>query len=91
MSDQRSKVHLITDDELAETLGLTVAELRRYCRDKGWPCVRPKRNVWRFTEAHVEEIVASLTVKPNRVAQTSTGGLPGQTARSAAYHRNRGR
>jgi hypothetical protein len=82
-------IHLITDEELAEILGLSVPEVRRFCREKGWPCVRPKRNIWRFTEAHVEQIVASLTKEPKGVTRSSTPTIPGQTARSAASHRNR--
>lgn len=73
---------LTTDVELADMLGLTAPEVRRFCRERGWPCVRPKRTVWRFTDAHIDEIVRMQTVKPKRAAQIAAT-IPGQTARSA--------
>jgi hypothetical protein len=51
-------VKLHSDAELAELLGIEVADVRRGCRTKGWPCVRPKNSVWRFTDQQVEQIVA---------------------------------
>ena len=50
------KLH--SDSDLADLLGIDVADVRRATRTKGWPCVRPKRNVWRFTEQQSEQIVA---------------------------------
>lgn len=76
------KLH--TDTEVAELLGLTVDELRRRCRDRGWPCVRPKRSVWLFTDEQIEQIVVMLSTKPKRATAARTTRLPGQTARSAA-------
>lgn len=78
---------LTTDVELAEILGLAdAAEVHRLCREQNWPCVRPKRSIWRFTDSQVEQIVLMLTKKAKRstgnVAQAA-GRLPGQTARSA--------
>lgn len=70
---------LITDEELAAELGITVEDVRMKCRPGGgWPCVKPKRSVWRFTEAMVEEIIAKETVTPIRrsapaTARTSRG------------------
>lgn len=76
---------LRTDAELGELLGgLSVDEVRRLCRDRGWPCVRPKRSIWLFTDAHVEQIVAMETKKPKaKPSGVSASRLPGQTARSA--------
>lgn len=56
---------LTTDIELAEILGITVEDVRLKCRSE-WPCVKPKRSVWRFTDAMVEDIVAKQTVTPMR-------------------------
>lgn len=72
---------LITDEELAAELGISVENVRMKCRPGGgWPCVKPKRSVWRFTEAMVEEIIAKETVTPARGQRTSTA----RTARSQA-------
>lgn len=76
---------LTTDAELGEALGLTVDEVRRFCRERNWPCVRPKRSVWLFTDAQVEQIIAMETKKPKakKAAEQSAARLPGQTTRSA--------
>lgn len=73
-------MNLRTDQELADLLGITVANVRDACRTKGWPCVKPKRSVWRFTDEQVAAIVAMQTVKPKASKVT---GLAGQTPRSA--------
>ncbi|QSR25559.1 hypothetical protein CFH99_07975 [Nocardioides aromaticivorans] len=63
-------MRLTTDVELADLLGITVDDVRMKCRPGGgWPCVKPKRSVWRFTDAMVEEIIAKQTVTPARSAQ----------------------
>lgn len=70
---------LTTDVELAEIMGVTVADVHLKCRPGGgWPCVKPKRSVWRFTDAMVEQIIATESVSPaNRSAPASA-----RTARS---------
>lgn len=73
-------MNLRTDQELADLLGITVTNVRDACRTKGWPCVKPKRSVWRFTDEQVAAIVAMQTVKPKASKVT---GLAGQTPRSA--------
>lgn len=73
-------MNLSTDQELADMLGITVTDVRNSCRSKGWPCVKPKRSVWRFTDEQVAAIVAMQTVKPKA---TKSAGLAGQTSRSA--------
>lgn len=71
---------LTTDVELAEMLGITVEDVRMKCRPGGgWPCVKPKRSVWRFTDAMVEEVIAKETVTPARKSQVTTA----RTARAA--------
>lgn len=55
------KLH--TDADVADMLGLTVADVRANVRTKGWPCVRPKRSVWRFTDEQVAAIVALHSVR----------------------------
>lgn len=70
---------LTTDTELADMLGVTVDLVRLKCRHE-WPSVRPKRGVWRFTEAQVQSIIDMQTTTPGRRrAPVST-----QTRRSAA-------
>lgn len=64
---------LVTDQELADELGISVEDVRIKCRPGGgWPCVKPKRSVWRFTEAMVEEIIAKETVTPIRSTSPAT-------------------
>lgn len=77
---------LLTDVELAALLGITAEDVRRSCREKGWPHLRPKRSVWRFTEEQVAEIVAMTTQRAPAPA-VQQGRLMGQTARSRARHR----
>lgn len=69
---------LTTDAELADVLGITVGDVRHGCLRKGWPCVRPKRSVWRFTDEQVAAIVAMESVTPAR----KVGAIAGQTKRS---------
>lgn len=71
---------LTTDAELADLLGITVTNVRDACRTKGWPCVKPKRTVWRFTDEQVAAIVSMQTVRPKA---SKVAGLAGQTPRSA--------
>lgn len=75
-------IKLSTDADLADLLGLSVPEVRRFCRERGWPCVRPKRTIWLFTDEQIAQIVAMQTT-PKRET-TKAAKLPGQTARSAA-------
>lgn len=83
-------MNLSTDAELADLLKLTTEEVRRFCRERDWPHVRPKRSVWLFTDAQVEQIVVmqSKAHQPRRDPGRSAGRLPGQTDRSAARSRS---
>lgn len=69
-------MNLYSDTDLADMLGITVENVRRGTREKGWPCVKPRRNVWRFTEAQVEQIVGMASKSKARRKSS------GQTARS---------
>lgn len=72
---------LTTDVELADLLGVDVEYVHLRCRPGGgWPCVKPKRSVWRFTAGMVEEIIAKQTVTPARKSAVESA----QTARSRA-------
>ena len=74
---------LKTDIYLAELLGIEVEDVRRATRTKGWPCVRPKRTVWRFTEQQVEQIVAMQSRGGSKPAPKKTAHT-GQSRRSAS-------
>lgn len=72
---------LITEPELTERLRLDdPAKVAKMRRAKKWPHVRVSRFDIRYTEAQVEQIIASLEVgqTPTRVAK----GTFGQTAAS---------
>ena len=71
---------LRTEADLADLLGATERRVADWRRIYGWPCTRIGRTI-RFTEAQVEQILASHEHKP-------TDGLAaivmaGQTKRSA--------
>lgn len=71
---------LYTDADLADMLGITVPDVRTNVRTKGWPCVRPKRSVWRFTEEQVAAIVAMHSVRRSPVTVAADDMRP--TSRS---------
>lgn len=77
---------LISDKELADDFGITVELLHKLRKRNRWPCVKLGRYDYRFTEEQVAEIVAQQTDRPPEPF-VSDRPLPGQTARSAAYHR----
>jgi hypothetical protein len=76
-------VKLKTDTDLADILGITVEDVHRATRTKGWPCVRPKRTVWRFTDQQVEQIVAMQSRAGKKQAPPKSTGT-GQSKRSAS-------
>lgn len=74
---------LITADELARDLGMTVDQLHRLRRRRRWPYVQITRLDIRFTPGQVEEIVEMHSVTPAKdPTPEQTSGLPGQTERS---------
>lgn len=77
----------ITEAELAERLGISPALAARRRRALGWPHLRPSHTVILYTPDQVEAIEESLTVRSE--PEPTRRGLPGQTARSAAYNPRR--
>lgn len=75
-------IKLVTPEELAEAFGLEdVAEVHRLRKRHHWPHVKLGRYEFRFTEAQVEQIIASRTVSGGLATKASDTGL---TERSAA-------
>lgn len=72
-----------TDLELADMLGVSVEDVRHRCPadGTGWPHLRPKRSVWRFTDEQVAQILAAVAVRPKKVSAPAAA-IPGQTERS---------
>lgn len=76
-------VNLMTDSELAEMFEIDLEEFHRLRRYNRWPAVKLGRNVYRFTQAQVEVIVAAMTVEPGRSGRAAKK-VAGQTKRSQA-------
>lgn len=77
-------MNLTTEPQLAEQFGLTVEKVAELRRRHRWPHVRLGRFDVRYTEVQVEQIVAMHSEAPKGKAGGARGGIPGQTARSAA-------
>lgn len=73
---------LITEPELAERLTLDPEKVAKLRRTRKWPHVRLTRFEVRYTEAQVEQIIASLEVGTNSIR-----GAFGQTAASVGRTR----
>lgn len=73
---------LLTEDELAERLGVSPAKVAEWRRTYGWPHVRIGRRI-RYTIADVRDIESRHHV----AAANRGGGLAGQSALSAARSR----
>lgn len=75
-----------TDLELADLLGVSVEDVRHRCPadGTGWPHLRPKRSVWRFTDEQVRQILRTVAVEPKKAASAPAAAIPGQTERSRA-------
>lgn len=74
---------LATDADLAELLGITIEDVRLKCRAT-WPCVKPKRGQWRFTETMVEQIIAMESVTHRKApAELRSAQTKRSRARSA--------
>lgn len=74
---------LYTEADLAEILRATPRMVADWRREFGWPCEVFKRRV-RFTQAHVDHILASHECQP---ASTTVVPIAGQTRRSAGRSR----
>lgn len=72
-------MNLTTEADLAAKFGITPAKAAELRKRRGWPHVRLSRFDVRYTDVHIEQIVASHSVKPSKSA-----GESGLTAGSAA-------
>lgn len=81
---------LITAEQLAQMFRIEVKELHTLRRRHKWPYVRMGRNNIRFTQHHVDQIIAQHTETPAVTAAVGTVTLPGQTQRSARSARKAG-
>lgn len=77
---------LVTEEQLAEALGLTLEKVRDLRRREGWPHVRFGRLEIRFTADQVTAIIDAHTVEAP-VPTPSGSGLPD---RSAAHLQRQG-
>lgn len=81
---------LVTAEQLAARFQIPVDQLHRLRVRYSWPCVKLGRSDVRFTEGQVAEILELHTERPKPPsAAVVPGAVPGQTARSATYHRGR--
>lgn len=67
---------------LAELLGADEAQVLRWRRQYGWPSLKIGKQI-RFTQEHVEQIIAKHSAAPKRVEDSAAVVLDGQTKRSA--------
>lgn len=81
---------LLTPQDMADFFGVSVEKFMEWRRVNAWPYVKVGRT-FRFTQAHVDEIVARHTEQPAADKRLPAGGpgqpalvLSGQTKRSAA-------
>lgn len=72
-------MNLTTPEDLAAKFGVTVERLHELRKRQSWPHVRLGRFEIRFTDAQVEQIIATNSVTPAK----STAGNSGLTERSA--------
>lgn len=73
---------LATPADLAEILNVEEAQILEWRRAHGWPSIKVGKTI-RFTEQHVEQILAKHTTAPKRAGAAKPTGIPGQTKRSA--------
>lgn len=72
-------VELLTAEQVAEQLQITVDQVKRRTTADNWPCVRLSSKTIRYRPEHVEFIIA-LYDQAGKVAPVK--GLAGQTAAS---------
>lgn len=70
-----------TPADLAEMLGITEAQVLEYRRNYRWPSLKVGKTI-RFSQTHVEQIVAQHSAQPKKAA-AAVAAIPGQTKRSA--------
>lgn len=77
-----------TPADLADELKVTEANVLRWRRERSWPSLKVGRHI-RFTQEHVDQILAELEVKPAvDEAPVAEVVITGQTARSARARRS---
>lgn len=72
---------LLTFDDLAEKLKMSVDKAKRLAHQHDWPRLEFSRKTIRFSPAHVVAILKMHDVEPDRTAGQSLG-IDGQTERS---------
>lgn len=70
-----------TPADVADMLHTTEANVLQWRRQHGWPSVKVGKTI-RFTQEHVEQILAKHTVTPAKAAAGAPVAIPGQTKRS---------
>lgn len=78
---------LYSPDDLAEKFGVSTRRILEWRLAHGWPCVKVGKRI-RFTEQHVEQIIAMQSIRASKPKPSAPVALPGQTARSAAKRRS---
>lgn len=81
---------LRTPSELGQVLGgIPERQVLALRRRHGWPCVQLSRKFIRFTDEHVEQIIAkhSQSGVASGVSMTTPVASSGQTKRSASRRR----
>lgn len=71
-----------TPAQLAERLGSSEEQVLRWRRQYGWPSLKIGKQI-RFTQEHVEQIIAKHSAKPKSVEDSAAVVIDGQTKRSA--------
>jgi len=73
---------IYTPAALAELLDTTEANVLQWRRQYGWPSFKVGKTI-RFTQEHVEQIVAKHSAAPVKADQSPAVVIGGQTKRSA--------
>lgn len=54
---------LLTPEDVSEYTGMNKRRVIDLCRQQKWPHIRFSRNIIRFTEEHIDQIIKMLEVK----------------------------
>lgn len=78
---------LRSDQDLATILGKSPAAVKQMRLKNQWPHVKLNRNTVRYTDAQIQQIIASMTVVPENAPAAAPAApvvaIQGQTSRSA--------
>lgn len=77
-------LHLTTEADFADMLGKPEAWVAERRRRKGWPHVRLGRFDIRYTDRHIEQIIAECEVKPAAKVQATSFGQTQRSQRRSA-------